>query len=172
MNLSFETGRQRALHGLYVDNHRWLVDMLLRRLRSHGDAQDIASETFCQIVASPADPVTIREPRAYLTRIAKRLVYHLYRRRDLEQAYLDRLAQEAPGHAPSAEQCVMEIEAIIRFDRKLHGLPLPVRRAFLYNLFDDLGHAEIARRLNVSTRTVERHIQQALLHCLAVAEQV
>jgi len=167
MNLSVDPGRQHALHGLYAENYHWLVDLLLRRLRHHGDAQDIACETFLQIVASPEDPRSIREPRAYLTCIAKRMAYRLYRRRDIEQAYLDRIALMEPQYAPSPEQCALELEAIMRIDSKLYGLPPDVRAAFLYSTFDELGYDEIAKRLRISTRTVARHVKRALLHCLA-----
>lgn len=167
MSVTVDPGRQHALHGLYADNHHWLVDLLLRRLRHRGDAQDLASETFLQIVASPDDPRGIREPRAYLTCIAKRLAYRLYRRRDLERAYLDRIALMEPDHAPSAEQCAIELEAILRIDAKLYGLPPDVRAAFLYSVFDELGYDDIAARLRISTRTVARHVKRALLHCMA-----
>ncbi|VGO08155.1 FIG006045: Sigma factor, ECF subfamily [plant metagenome] len=167
---SVESSRQQVLHGLYAENHSWLVSLLLRRMRHQGDAQDIASETFCQVVASREDPSLIREPRAYLTRIAKRLVSHLYRDREIERAYLQWLETASPDHAPSAEERAMAIQAIAQLDRLLDGLPRDVRRAFLYSQFDEMGYDEIAARLGVSTRTVARHIKQALLHCVAVAQ--
>lgn len=167
MTVTVDPGRQHALHGLYTENHHWLVDLLLRRLRHRGDAQDIASETFLQIVASPDDPRGIREPRAYLTCIAKRLAYRLYRRRDLERAYLDRIALMEPAYAPSPEQCALELETILRMDAKLYGLPPDVRAAFLYSVFDELSYDEIAVRLHISSRTVARHVKRALLHCVA-----
>ncbi|SAI21336.1 heme uptake regulator [Bordetella ansorpii] len=167
MTVTVDPGRQHALHGLYTENHHWLVELLLRRLRHRGDAQDIASETFLQIVASPDDPRGIREPRAYLTCIAKRLAYRLYRRRDLERAYLDRIALMEPAYAPSPEQCALELETILRMDAKLYGLPPDVRAAFLYSVFDELSYDEIAVRLRISSRTVARHVKRALLHCVA-----
>lgn len=151
---------------LLFDHHqRWLLDRLRLRLRNRADAEDLAAETFCQIVASRIDPAEIVEPRAYLTTIAQRLVYHFQRRRALEKAWLERLAQAPQESAPSAEEQALLLEAIVRIDQALNGLPQIARKAFLYSLLDDLDYAEIARRLHVSVRTVGRYMKQALRQC-------
>ncbi|MNL84550.1 putative RNA polymerase sigma factor FecI [compost metagenome] len=54
----------------------------------------------------------------------------------------------------------------MQIDRVLHGLPLPVRSAFLYSQLDGLPQEEIAARLGVSVRTVARYLTQALRHCM------
>jgi len=48
----------------------------------------------------------------------------------------------------------------------LNELPPACRDAFLLNRLYDCTHAEIADRLGISTKTVQRHIERALLHCL------
>lgn len=83
-----------ALASLYVGYRPWLVDRLRFRLRNHADAEDLASETFLQ-VATGRDPAQIAEPKAYLSTIARRLLFHFWRRRELEQAYLQWLALHA-----------------------------------------------------------------------------
>ena len=44
----------------------------------------------------PGSASPIIEPRAFLTTVAKRVLFNYYRRQDLERAYLDALAQ-MPG---------------------------------------------------------------------------
>lgn len=68
------TLRQTLLHQLFGDHHGWLFERLRARLRCPADAADMASETFAQVAALD-DPHAIREPRALLTTIAKRLIY-------------------------------------------------------------------------------------------------
>jgi len=48
----------------------------------------------------------------------------------------------------------------------LDGLPLAVRRAFLWSQLEGLGYRDIATRLQVSERTVKRDMAQAYEHCL------
>ena len=48
------------------------------------------------------------------------------------------------------------------------GLPVRVRRVFLWSQLEGLGYREIAERLEVSERTVKRYMAQAYEHCLLV----
>jgi RNA polymerase sigma-70 factor (ECF subfamily) len=55
-----------------------------------------------------------------------------------------------------------------RFERisaELDELPELCRHALLLNKLDGLTHAEIASRLGLSKKTVQRYILKALEHC-------
>jgi RNA polymerase sigma-70 factor (ECF subfamily) len=161
-----DPSRDQALHTLYTSHHSWLLGMLNRRMRNRSDAQDITSETFLQVVDSSLDPRSFQEPRAFLTTIAKRILFHFQRRQMLERQYLESMAALPMPSVPSVEDQALVIEAIAEIDRILHGLPLPVRTAFVYSQLDDMPHEEIAARLQVSVRTVSRYLTQALQHCM------
>jgi len=160
---------------LYVQHHGWLQAWLSRRMGNAFDAADLAQDTFLRVLAAPdGTPEKQRgwqldEPRAYLTLIAKRLLANLYRRRSLEQAYLEALAQVPEVFAPSPEQRALLLETLQEIDAMLDGLAAPVRRAFLLAQLDGLGYAEIAERLTVSERTVKRYMVQAMAHCIVLA---
>ena len=154
-----------ALASLYVDYRPWLVDRLRFRLRNHADAEDLASETFLQVAAARS-PCQIAEPKAYLSTIARRLLFNFWRRRELEQAYLQWLALHAGDCAPSPESQALTMEMLLRVDTLLAGLPPAVRAVFLYSQLDGLGYAEIGQRMGLSVRTVQRHFAQALERCL------
>lgn len=154
-----------VIEGLYRAHHPWLLGRLQRRLSNSADAEDVSAETFVQVVeqGSAAD---IREPRAFLTTIAKRVLFHLWRRQDLERAYLQTLMHLPEAAALSAEESALLVEAIAQIDRALDTLPLPVKTAFLYSRLDGLSYPDIAKKLGVSLATVERYMKRALLQCL------
>ncbi|MBD8599013.1 sigma-70 family RNA polymerase sigma factor [Pseudomonas sp. CFBP 8772] len=158
------TARQSLLHQLFGDHHGWLFDRLRARLGCPSDAADMASETFAHVVALD-DPHSIREPRALLTTIAKRLVYASWRRRDLERAYLETLAGEPEQFAPSAEQQALAVEALVEIDRMLEGLSSRARAAFLYSQLDGMTYLEIGRELGVSVPRVHQYVVQGLRAC-------
>ena len=79
------------VHTLYVDHHAWLQSWLLRRLGNTHQAADLTQDTFVRVIAAQ-QVHAIREPKAYLTTLAQRVLYHFWRRRELEQAWLDALA--------------------------------------------------------------------------------
>ncbi|MET1079870.1 MAG: sigma-70 family RNA polymerase sigma factor [Pseudomonas sp.] len=154
----------------FSDHHHWLLQHVQRRLNSRADAEDTAAETFCQLLAARIDPASLEQPRAYLSTIARRLIFDRHRRRRLELAYLERLALLPEALHPSPEDRYLLLEALHQLDRALSGLPLPVKKAFLLSQLDGLSYAEIARRLDVSERTVGRYMTQALRQCYLSTE--
>lgn len=120
------------------------------------------------MLASPGgEPLAaLREPRAYLVTVGKRLLLNHQRRRQLEQAYLDALSQLPEAVTPSAEQRWIVLQTLQALDDLLDGLAPAVRRAFLWAQLEGLSYAQIAERLQVSQRTVKRYMAQAYEHCL------
>lgn len=116
------------------------------------------------------DVSSIGNPRAFLFTVALNLVR-------------DSARQQACAHRHAlAERTTGEDASILddparRYDGQrqleslqsaLNRLPEPVHYAFLLFRYDGMTHAEIARHLGISKKTVERHIQRASEHCLAI----
>ncbi len=160
-----------ALGFFFSDHHRWLLQHVQRQLRNRADAEDTAAETFCQLLNASVDPASIEQPRAFLSTIARRLIADRHRRKRLEQAYLERLAQLPETSMPSPEERLLLLEALDAIDRTLDGLPLAVKKAFLYSQLDGFSYVEIGRRLGVSERTVSRYMTQALRQCYLCGAQ-
>ncbi|TBU94414.1 sigma-70 family RNA polymerase sigma factor [Phytopseudomonas dryadis] len=161
--------RNHVLQQLFGDHHGWLLSRLRARLGCAYDAADMAAETFAQVVALP-DPQGIHEPRALLTTIAKRLVFASWRRRDLERAYLEVLAQQPLAHEPSAEEQAQALEALLAIDTLLAGLSPRGRSAFLYSQLEGLTYAEIGRRLGISAPRVHQYVVKAMGLCYLALE--
>ncbi|MGE4405644.1 sigma-70 family RNA polymerase sigma factor [Pseudomonas sp.] len=164
--------RQQLLHRLYVDHHGWLNGWLRRQLGCNQKAADLAQDTFVRVLARDQDMVAIREPRAYLHTIAKGLLINHWRRRQIEQAYLDALALQPAPLAPSPEEQALIVETLLQVDALLARLPAKVRNAFLMSQLQGMTYAAIAADLGVSERMVKKYMAQAMLHCLTlVAEE-
>jgi len=162
------TPPQHSLNALYRDHSSWLEGWLRRRMGNAWDAADLSQDTFLRVLSSSQQIAEMREPRAYLVTVGKRLLSNFYSRRNLEQAYLDALAQLPEESVPSPEQRWLWLETLQALDELLDGLPPLVRRAFLWSQLDGLGYREIAERLDISERTVKRYMAQAYEHCLLV----
>ncbi|MCU7247353.1 sigma-70 family RNA polymerase sigma factor [Pseudomonas koreensis] len=155
-----------SLHALYRDHRGWLENWLRRRMGNAWDAADLSQDTFLRVLGSSQSIVDMREPRAYLLTIGKRLMSNFYTRRSLEKAYLDALASLPEECMPSPEQRWILLETLQALDELLDGLAPPVRRVFLLSQLEGLGYREIGERLDVSERTVKRYMAQAYEHCL------
>ncbi|WP_460119265.1 sigma-70 family RNA polymerase sigma factor [Pseudomonas sp. H3_G09] len=159
---------EQSLQQLYREHRGWLETWLRRRMGNAWDAADLSQDTFLRVLCNAPPLAELREPRAYLLTVGKRLLSNFYTRRHLEQAYLDALAQLPEACAPSPEQRWLLLETLQALDELLDGLPRAVRRAFLWSQLEGLGYREIAERLQVSERTVKRYMAQAYEHCLLV----
>lgn len=149
---------------LYTDHHGWLQGWLRRRLGNTFDAADIAQDVFMRVLAR-RQPLKMQEPRAYLSTIARGLVIDHWRRRELEQAWLETLAALPEPEVPSPESRLLFLEALIEIDRILDSLDPRVRKAFLLAQLDGLTCRQIAQELGVSLATVERYLAKALRRC-------
>ena len=107
----------------------------------------------------------IAQPRAFLTTVAKRVLFNHYRRQDLERAYLLALAEQPQALAPSEEERAIILQTLMELDQLLDGLPSPVKRAFLLAQVDGLSYADIAAQLGISIATVKRHLNKAAMRC-------
>ena len=153
-----------SLEGLYSAHHNWLTGWLRQRLGCPHSAADLAQDTFMRLLQARETP-TLNEPRAFLTTVAKRVLFNHYRRQDLERAYYQTLAQLPEAVAPCEEHRAIILETLIELDRLLDGLPVVVKRAFLMTQVDGLGYADIARQLGISLATVKRHLNKAAMRC-------
>jgi len=157
-------------HALYRDHHGWLLGWLRRKLDGADVASDLAQDTFVRVLrrGHARRMPALREPRAYLTRIAQGLLVDHWRRSDLEQAWLQTLAALPEQHAPSPETRQIVLEALVRIDAALDTLKPAARSAFLMAQIDGLSCPQIAARLGVSLATAERYLAAGLRRCYAL----
>ncbi|MDO4724798.1 MAG: sigma-70 family RNA polymerase sigma factor [Comamonadaceae bacterium] len=155
---TFDLGRLHAVH------HDWLVAWLRTRVGNPADAADLAQEVFLRLLRQP-DLQALREPRAYLATVGKRLALNLHRRRQLEAAYLEALAALPQPLALSPEEHCLLRETVLELDALLSALGPKVKRAFLLAQFEGLGYAAIARDIGVTPRTVVNYVARAMAHC-------
>ena len=159
-----EYATSQSLETLYVDHHHWLRGWLRRKLGNAFDAADLAHDTCLRLLRAGRVPAPA-ESRQHLAQIANGLVIDLYRRRQIEAAYLAAVAALPEVHAPSEEARALAVEALVQIDPVLARLAPKPREALLLCKLDGLGYREIAQRLQVSVSSVEKYIAAGLLAC-------
>ncbi len=160
-----------AVNDLYCDHHGWLKGWLRKRLGNSCDAADLAQDTFVRVIKA-RNALEIREPRPYLSRVAKGLLVDLFRRRSLEQAWLEAMANVPQIEQPSLEEQAILLQALLQIDRMLQGLGAKVRQTFILSQFDGLTYPQIAERLNISVRSVNNYMAKAMEHCCLMQIQL
>ena len=163
--MSGATREPLSVKTLYSEYHGWLRAVLQRRLGDADDAADLAQDAFLRLLARPRS-LDHDSARPYLSRMARGLCVDLWRRREIERAWLESLALNPDLEAPSAEQRATAVEALMEVDAMLKRLPAPVARAFILSMVHGLDGKTIAARLGVTDRTVRNYLSRAMLACL------
>lgn len=171
-NLAPQPSPPQSIAGLYGLHHGWLVNWLRGRLGCSQQAADIAQDTFLRVLlADRRAPLAAQlvEPRHYLVTVAKRVMVDGFRRRSVEQAYLQLLAEQPEQYALAPEERLMLLETLQALDAMLSGLGPRVKQAFLLSQLQGLGYKAIAAQLGGTVSSVTKYIAKATEHCLLFA---
>ena len=139
------------------------------RLGAAADVEDLLQDLYLKISAVDSS-AEVREPRAYLYRLASNLMMDRWRsgRRSTARdgAWRDIAHVSGPTEdmddAPSAEAVVAARQRLAKLMTALDALPDKTRTIFRLHKFQDLSYAEVAEKLSVSKSTVEKHMMSAL----------
>lgn len=146
-----------------------LLRYLRSRLHNEADAADIAQEACARLLQYRDDP-QIGDLRLMLFRIANNLLTDFWRRNHRhcadQHVPLDDAGPLQAHERPQVER-IADHQALLALKRAIQHLPQKCRLVFMLSRFDGLSHGQIAARLGISVKMVEKHITRALLDCHA-----
>lgn len=155
--------------------HRWVATYILphegevrgwlrrhvRTLNGH-DVDDLMQEAYARLWT--ADYSKITNGRSYLFAVIRNLL--LEQARHARIVPMERLGEiEAlliPSEEPGPDRRVNARQELERLERIVAGLPEQCRRAFQLKKFQNLSQREIALEMDISEKTVEKHLAVAL----------
>lgn len=148
-----------VLDRIFREHSGWLASWVRKQRWTVISPEDLSSEVFLALLQMPAIG-GVREPRAMMTTIARRLVYDARRRNDLQRAYEAELALMPEASEISAEDRLIVVQALEAVDAMLATLPAKARTAFLMSQLDGMRYADIAVELKVSVSMVRKYVAQ------------
>ena len=156
------SGSDRALLSrLFVESHTALRRYVGRLVRSPEAREDIVQEAFLRTFEQAQ---RVEAPRSFLFSTARNLAFDASKqgrsRRTETVADFDRSG--LAGREPSLEHTVLADEESQLLRQAVERLPPQCRAAFALRVFHACSYKEIARQLDLSPKTVEKHIARAL----------
>jgi RNA polymerase sigma factor (sigma-70 family) len=127
------------------------------------DAEDLTQEVLIRI-ARRGEGQPIERINGYVFQTASSVLTDRARRRAVRggDQHVDYDEDRHAIEDFSPERVLLAREQVAMVRTVLERLPERVRAAFVLHRFDELGYAEIAKRLGVSVSSIEKYISQAM----------
>ncbi|PYO47419.1 MAG: RNA polymerase sigma-70 factor [Gemmatimonadetes bacterium] len=154
-------GDESAFDTVFRTHYAHLVRMAESVVREHALAEEVAQEVMLELWRRRETLQVEQTFRAYLLRSTRNRALNHVRHQRIVAREAAIAAIDAPS-APSAEDEVLgtELEQAVR--AAIDGLPKKCREVFLLSRDHGLKYAEIAVALEISVKTVEKRMGQAL----------
>ncbi|MCD8135210.1 MAG: RNA polymerase sigma-70 factor [Parabacteroides gordonii] len=125
------------------------------------DGQEIVQDVMVWFWENSSMQVIESSPKNYLFRAVKNRCLTLINRNELKQRVVSSMYENQQSQYEDPDFYIVE-ELTQNIENALSRLPETYREAFEMNRFQSMTYNEIAEKLNVSSKTVDYRIQQAL----------
>ena len=148
----------------FLKNYPRVKAFAQRLLMREHDAEDVAQDIFLKIIDKPE---IWRNPELcdkYLFTMTRNYVLNIIKHRNVERKYQAEAAREYPllSDELAADNKIHAREIELLLQHAIAQMPRQRREIFLLSRIEHMSHAQIAKQLNLSIRTVERHVYLAL----------
>ena len=169
--------QDRARHqwvATHVLPHEGEVRAWLRRhvhSLSPSDIDDVIQDAYARLWSAEFSHIT--NARGYLFAVIRNLLLENARRARIVP--MERLGEiemlRIPSEEPGPDRRVSARQELERLERMVAGLPEQCRRAFQLQKFQCLSQRQIALKMNIAERTVEKYLAIALGRVLDALKQ-
>jgi len=156
-----KSGDQSAFEQLYARYWKKFFTLAYHKLQSRQDAEDIVHDIFASIWMRRAE-LEVQSPEAYLAVAVKyRILTHLDKAINQNTISVTDESLTVAGFNQPDEKIEARMLAEL-LQQKLQLLPEKCRIVFEQSRVEGKSNPEIAKELNISRKTVEKHISTAL----------
>lgn len=156
--------RDEYVKTLYNKYHRNLLQYLRRILPDVQEADEILQETYIRLLQQESLDKFEANARAYLFTVATNLVRDSLRKRSRQhqQNHISFNESQVEDNSPSVDEMASWEETFTALKQVLLSLPPLTREIFILHRFEQMTYPEISQALRIHTRTVERHMHNAI----------
>ena len=155
-----DTAKEKDWFKSIFDEHYEFVRNYLYYLSGDIDvAEDIVQDVFMKIWEI-REKIKDETLKPLLFKIARNLFYNTHKRKVLDLRFVNSSLSENENESP--EYLLEMKEFDIKLQKEISNLPEHCRTIFLMSRIDELKYHEIADRLKISVKAVEKQISKAL----------
>jgi len=154
-------GDDRAYDAVFLRWYPQVRRFLFMLVKENALAEDLAQGVFMKLWLFRARLNPAQSLKNYLMVLARNAALDFFRSK-YHTLQTDQSFPPDPAASERAEQKAEYTETSIRIRQAVEEMPVLRREVFKMSRFEQLSNKEIAVRLGLSVRTVEKHIQLAL----------
>ena len=160
-----------AAHTDAAELKAWLVQygpalrQYFRRRAGAAEAEDLVQEVFARLLAR-TEGQAIENVERYLFRVANNVLISRHRHDTTQVWKIDEDSVDALERTEdiSPERVLIGKQTLVALAVAIAELPPVPREIFVYQRFEDMTYAAIARRMQLSVKAIEKRMQRALMH--------
>lgn len=155
-----------SLLSTLVRHYDELVEHVRRRFGERGFAREVVHDVCVQLLEKH-EKDGVRTPLALLRKITHDNAASRYRGERRRQAWIFAVPElpEVDAGIASQERQLDADKALDRLVRAIEGLPPRCQMVFVMHKIHELPQAEVAARLGISLKTVEKHLRLGMAAC-------
>ncbi len=131
-------------------------------LKSKQEAEEIVQEVFTKLWYKRKDLKTGLSFKSYLFKIAYHLILEAFNRINKREAYKHKMLQQSLPVSNNIDERLDYQMLLKRVDALIEQLPVRQREILILKKKEGFAVKEIAKKLNISPKTVENHITEAM----------
>lgn len=152
------SGDRASFDALYMAYAAKTEEFLYRMLKSRAEAEDITHDLFLKVWQNRASMAAVEAFGSYLFRMARNAVYDRFDSRTVRMNYARQVNPLPEYELPDVDNR----DLLLLIQLAVERMPEQRRRIFRMSREEGIANDEIARRLAISSRTVENQISRAL----------
>jgi len=157
-----KSGNKLAFNSLFDDFYTELCEFSFRIIGSKELAEEVVADVFANIWIKRDRIIITTSLRAYLYKSTKNMTISYLRKKKVETIPLDDILPFQASQNSDPEQNIVMKEKMASYENILSIIPNKSRIVFKMHRIDNLKYREIATILDISQKTVEKHMGKAL----------
>lgn len=159
--LRYLDGEERALDDVLEELFFGLVFFVDRYVRDRGTAEDIAMDTFAELLSRPERYHFTASLKTYLYMLGRsKALNHLKRRRIIEFVDLSKIS-EPSNDGESVEEIVLADERFRKVNEAVAKLPRDMQLAVHLVYFEEMSYADASKIMKKSRKQVDNLLYRA-----------